>query len=442
MQKLVPIDTIPELLEPVKEVVSKPQYKQIERIIRGILLIKGRCTIEAIRQALVEHVSVGSLNHFLAESPWSEELVHGQVLAVLESKTVVAPRATGILYADDTLTGEHYGKQMEGLAKYRDVTSSGMAYIHSHCLVTLHYSHHLTQAERRRTGQRQRLVEYWLDYRLYRRQAELAENGLQGCFQTKPQLLIKMLRAQDWSRLPARTLAFDHHYLTPAVVQAAHDLGLHWLSKAGKNDFAWWQEQWLRLDEVVKRIPCNAFQAVSVQTSKGRRRYWVCKRRLCLRTLYGGEQELTVVFSKTSRGATKAVYLATDHTWSARRVVRTYALRWTIETGHKQEKHLLAVADYQMTRLKTIQRFWRLNLLAYALLALLRFGTHPLAQELMPDVRTLGQARQFLDVISLLAFVTLVIALAQLYDPDDIVRRLFCGLQPPELCPRVYDQTL
>ena len=72
-------------------------------------------------------------------------------------------------------------------------------------------------------------------------------------------------------------------------------------------------------------------------TSKGRRRYWVCKRRLCLRTLYGGEQELTVVFSKTSRGATKAVYLVTDHTWSARRVVRTYALRWTIETGHKQQ---------------------------------------------------------------------------------------------------------
>ena len=69
MQKLVPVDTIPELLEPVKEVVSKPQYKQIERIIRGILLIKGRCTIEAIRQALVEDVSVGSLNHFLAESP-------------------------------------------------------------------------------------------------------------------------------------------------------------------------------------------------------------------------------------------------------------------------------------------------------------------------------------------------------------------------------------
>jgi hypothetical protein len=198
----------------------------------------------------------------------------------------------------------------------------------------------------------------------------------------------------------------------------------------------------LRLDEIVKRIPCNAFQAVSVQTSKGRRRYWVCKRRLCLRTLYDGEQELTVVFSKTSRGATAAVYLVTDHTWSARRVVRTYALRWTIETGHKQEKHLLAVADYQMTRLKTIQRFWLLNLLAYALLALLRFDTHPLAQELMPDVRTLGQARQFLDVISLLAFVTLVIALAQLYDPDDIVRRLFCGLQPPDLNPPIHDQTL
>ena len=280
MQKLVPIDTIPELLDPVKEVVSKPQYKQIERFLRGILLIKERCTIEAIRQALVEQVSVGSLNHFLAESPWSEEAVHGQVLAILESKAVVAPRETGILYADDTLTGEHYGKQMEGLAKYRDVTSSGMAYIYSHCLVTLHYGHQLTQAERRSTGQRQRLVEYWLDYRLYRRKAELTENGLAKYFQTKPQLLIEMLRAQDWSRLPVRTIAFDHLYLTASVVQAVSDLDLHWLSKAGKNDYAWWRGQWLRLDEIVKRIPNCAFQAVSVQTSNGRRRYWVCKRRL------------------------------------------------------------------------------------------------------------------------------------------------------------------
>ena len=47
-------------------------------------------------------------------------------------------------------------------------------------------------------------------------------------------------------------------------------------------------------------------------------------------------------------------------------MVRTYARRWTIETGHKQEKHLLGIADYQMTRLKTIERFWLLNLLAYA----------------------------------------------------------------------------
>ena len=442
MQKLVPIDTIPELLDPVKEVVSKPQFRQIERFVRGILLVDGRCTVEAIRTALAERVSKGSLNHFLAESPWSEQAIHDQVLTILESNPVVAPRETGILFADDTLTGEHYGKQIEGLAKYRDVTSSGMAYIYSHCLVNLHYAHELTQAERRSTGQRQRLVEYWLDYRLYRRQAELAENGLRERFRTKPQLLIEMLQAQDWTRLFARTIAFDHHYLTPGVVQAVTDLDLHWVSKAGKNDYAWWRGQWLRLDEIVKRLPDSKFQAISVPTRNGRRRYWVCKQRLRIRTLYGGEVELTVVFSKTSRSATDAVYLVTDHDWSARRVVRTYALRWTIETGHKQEKHLLAITDYQMTRLKTIHRFWLLNLLAYALLALLRFASHPLAQKLVPDVRTLGQARQFLEVISLLAFVSLVIALAQTYDPHEIVRRLVTGLNATELAQFQQDQSL
>ena len=49
MQPLVPIDTVPQLLEPIKEMVSKPQFKQIERLVHGILLVKGRRMLEAIR---------------------------------------------------------------------------------------------------------------------------------------------------------------------------------------------------------------------------------------------------------------------------------------------------------------------------------------------------------------------------------------------------------
>jgi hypothetical protein len=359
--------------------------------------------------------------------------VHQAGLTILESNGYVAPRASGILFADDTLTGEHYGQQIEGLAKYRDVTQPGISYIYSHCMVTLHYGHQLTRAECRRSGQAQPWVEYWLDYRLYRRQAELSECGREAEFRTKPQLLIEMLKAQDCSRLKARTIAFDHLYLTPEVVQTVTDLKLGWVSKAGKDDFAWWNGQWLRLDEILQRLPQHKFKAVWVQTSNGRRRYWVCKQRLRLRTLYQGTRILTVVFSKTSRDANQATYLVSSHTWSARRIVRTYARRWTIETGHKQEKHLLGVADYQMTRLLTIKRFWLLNLLAYAVLALLRFIKHPLVQELISEVRTLGQARQALSLIALLALVSLIMALARTYCAEDIVRLLVKGLDPADL---------
>ncbi len=61
MQRLVPIETIPQILAPIKEGTSKPQFRQIERMVRGILLSEGRRTIEAIRRALVEQVSKGSL---------------------------------------------------------------------------------------------------------------------------------------------------------------------------------------------------------------------------------------------------------------------------------------------------------------------------------------------------------------------------------------------
>lgn len=434
MQALVPVDIIPQVLAPVRDVVSAPQFVQIERLVRGILLVEAKRTIEAIRQALAERVSAGSLNHFLAESPWSDAEVHTQLWAMLASDARVAPRRDGLLFVDDTLTGEHYGEQMEGLAKYRDVTQPGRAYIYSHCLVNLHYGHELSQRERRQSGQKQGWVEYWLDYRLYRREAELAEHGLGEQFRTKPQWLIALLRAQDWQRLPVQTIAFDHQYLTPEVVQViTGELQRHWVSKASKSTLAWWRGQWLRLDEILTRLPQRQFKAIWVQTSNGRQRYWVYKRRLRLRTLYQGQTEVSVVFSKTSRDAQEAAYLVSDQDWSARQIVRVYARRWTIETGHKHEKHVLGIADYQMTRLKTIQRFWLLNLLAYAVLALLRFVSHPLADELVPEVRTLGQARQFLAVISLLALVSLIIALAQVYSADDIVRRLVKGLDPADL---------
>jgi hypothetical protein len=382
----------------------------------------------------VERIRVGSLNHFLAESPWADAAVHEQLWAMLASDPRVAPHRDGLLFADDTLTGEHYGQQMEGLAKYRDVTQPGRSYIYSHCLVNLHYGYELSQRERRQTSQKQGWVEYCLDYRLYRREAELTEQGLGEQFRSKPQLLIELLRAQDCQRLPVQTIAFDHQYLTPEVVQViSGELQRHWVSTASKSAYAWWRGQWPRMDEILIRLPQRKFKAVWVQTRNGRQRYWVYKRRLRLRTLYEGKCEVSVVFSKTSRDAQEAAYLVSDQDWSARQIVRVYARRWTIETGHKQEKHLLGVADYQMTRLKTIQRFWLLNLLAYAVLALLRFVSHPLADELVPEVRTLGQARQFLAVLSLLALVSLIIALAQVYSADDIVKQLVKGLAPADL---------
>ena len=44
---------------------------------------------------------------------------------MLAANPVVAPRQAGLNFADDTLTGEHYGEQIEELAKYRDVTQPG-----------------------------------------------------------------------------------------------------------------------------------------------------------------------------------------------------------------------------------------------------------------------------------------------------------------------------
>ena len=71
--------------------------------------------------------------------------------------------------------------------------------------------------------------------------------------------------------------------------------------------------------------------------------------------------------------------------------------------------------------------------MAYAVLVLTRFVGHSLAEELVPEVRTLGQARQFLDVMTSLAFVSSIITLANIYSAEEIVRLLFKGLDSADL---------
>jgi hypothetical protein len=91
--------------------------------------------------------------------------------------------------------------------------------------------------------------------------------------------------------------------------------------------------------------------------------------------------------------------------------------------------------------LTTIHRFWLLNLLAYAVLALVRFLKHSIAQQFIPDLRTLGQACQTLNIIALLALVSLIITLAQTYCAGDIVGLLVTGLHPADLSNALNDQS-
>ena len=72
---------------------SEPQFVQIERLVRGLLLVDGKRTLEAIRRSLAERISIGSLNHFLAESPWLEADVHKQLWSVLASNPMSSPTA-------------------------------------------------------------------------------------------------------------------------------------------------------------------------------------------------------------------------------------------------------------------------------------------------------------------------------------------------------------
>jgi hypothetical protein len=77
------------------------------------------------------------LYRLLTASPFSEENLNQQRLAILESLAGTRMKKKGVLSVDDTLL-THYGEQFDEITKLYDTVDD--RYVWAHNLVNVHYS--------------------------------------------------------------------------------------------------------------------------------------------------------------------------------------------------------------------------------------------------------------------------------------------------------------
>lgn len=142
---MLPLTSIPTIVEHYaphfEHIFSEEAYEHFKRFLSGLLISENK-TVEAInRLFVVQARNQSSLNRFMTESPYEDELVNDSRLSMLQSHAATRLKgegmSSGVLSLDDTIL-PHYGKHFDHISLQRDYVNE--CYVMGHKLVTLFYS--------------------------------------------------------------------------------------------------------------------------------------------------------------------------------------------------------------------------------------------------------------------------------------------------------------
>jgi SRSO17 transposase len=304
----------------------------LEYLLGIVLLVRFRSVSEMARRVGEERPD--GLHHFLHDSPWNEGLVcwaiYERVFEVIRNTKQPVQ-----LILDDTPV-ERSGKHIEGVG----VHHSAKGLIKGHCAVTA----------RVRSGK----FELGWAVRGYQ-----PKRGCpRGEFKSKVTLAMEiMFSAQVLGR--EVTLLIDSWYACKAILNRATAYGWRYVAAIKSN----------------RVVTVNKRKTNVRNLAKGRRRYMrvkLSKRRTVLvakRLVFlAGIGEVALFITKVN-GHTKFL-ISNDVRMGTEEAVRQYAVRFGIETFHRDIKQHLGFGELLGRSWQGVQRHWTLCLLAYNTLQL------------------------------------------------------------------------
>ena len=138
---MLPLVEFPQIIQHYapwfETVFSAEALIQFQRYLSGLIISENK-TVDGInRLFVIESRHQSSLNRLLTASPFSEDALNRQRLALLNSLEGTQVKPKGILSVDDTLL-THYGRHFDEIAFLYDPVEK--RYTRAHSLVNRHYS--------------------------------------------------------------------------------------------------------------------------------------------------------------------------------------------------------------------------------------------------------------------------------------------------------------
>jgi len=397
------------------------QFQHFQNYLTGLIVLDNK-TMANITRCTLDSADKTNLSRFFSEADWKPDEINTKRVEYLLEATKKNRKGArnSVLPIDDTLL-EHVGSLFEYIDKHYNHGNHTFPLAHN--LVTSHYV----------SG----AVRFPVDWYLYRRYDESTEwekyakkhfpdeiipkkkkernkfkkrieptlledpefLALHEKFHTKISLAVELLNQAIEKDLPFETVLFDSWYLAPELVEVLNKHDKKWISilKANRNintnNLRIFDEEGLKIkfedkkikaEDLVKLIPASSFKATEI----GDKTYYSFSKNVHIASL--GKVRLVFSFENPELEGTCAILITNHLSWSAKKIIETYLLRWPIETFYQDAKQQLGLNDYRMRKSNAIQKHWSLVFVAYSFLHLACLPASRREKVKVP-IQTIGQ---------------------------------------------------
>ncbi|HJT09175.1 MAG TPA: IS701 family transposase [Candidatus Nitrosotalea sp.] len=374
---MLPITEHPPLVkkygQEFKSLFTQPSYNHFLNYLTGLITVPAP-NVSKISSWLYQGKDQSSLNRLLTKTDWESSEINTKRLGLLQRNKKTTWKKEGAICIDDTFS-EKTGKTMEAVGWYKSHTGE-KEYIMAHNFV---YSHYVDLD-----------VQYPLDFQVYIKEKDITKQKLSKTFKSKITLAKELVDASEKRGILATLYVFDSWYFAKELTDHIESYGKDWISIAKLNRTVLWNGKKIKLGEfVTKTIPWTSYKRLEV---KGKI-FWYFTKSVTFKT--NGKVRIVSTFEEKEGVLEKyPTVLVTNRTeWDVTKIIKSYMLRWNIETFFRDSKQSLGFEDYQLRSIDAVERHLCLVNLAYSLLELQRIESR-LLTKVANQLTTIGdQAR-------------------------------------------------
>lgn len=395
---------VKESLSYFEGLFSKPQQRHFAEYLTGLYVCENH-TVQGINDSFIEHKDQSALNRFLTESKWSEEkLDEVRIQLALRELGDTNPK-NGCLLIDDTLTHKT-GESFDDIGMFYDHING--TYTLGHQLVTSHF-----------VSPRMHFPVGW---KLYK-QSKTENPRDDPEFRSKNELARELIEEAYKKGIPFSIVLGDSWYFNQDMTRLIESLGCNWIFACKSNRIVFVNNVRMALSEWVKTIPGEKFMRMEI----GDKTFWTYVK--SLRMSGQGKVLIVALYNNKRLEGNPNFIAASCLTWEAKKIITTYAKRWTIDAFYRDVKQNLGLEEYELRSMKGIRRHWCLVFLAYTLLQLNLYDGS-LIRWLKTNLKTVGDRCRLAMAEALKSFILWVIKQRErIKDLDELVWRVFASQQ-------------